>query len=265
MIDVHAHVFPDALAQAAVGSLVDASPEHERVTAHYDGTVAGLIQAMDRAAIDISITQPVATKASQVRRINDWVATTASGRIVPFGAMHPKVPDAAEEIARMAEAGIRGFKMHPEYQEFLPDDPAMGAIYDAVVEHGMTILFHAGLDVTVPTKTGTPERFAAVLDGWPRMRVILAHMGGFRLWDEVAEHLVGRHVWLDTSYTLGHLPDADVVSLARAHGVERVLFGTDGPWTDAKREREHLGSLGFDEHELAAILGGNAEKLLGLA
>jgi predicted TIM-barrel fold metal-dependent hydrolase len=80
----------------------------------------------------------------------------------------------------------------------------------------------------------------------------------------VARHLAGRDVWLDTAYTLGHLPDGEFVALARAHGCERVLFGTDGPWTDAGGEIAHLSRLPFTSGELEGILGGNAARLLGI-
>ena len=61
-------------------------------------------------------------------------------------------------------------------------------------------------------------------------------MGGFRLWDEVQEHLIGLPIWLDTSYSLGHLPDEQFLEMVRAHGVERILFGTDAPWADMAEE-----------------------------
>jgi uncharacterized protein len=80
--------------------------------------------------------------------------------------------------------------------------------------------------------------------------------------DGVAELLAGRDVWLDTSYTLGHLPDDEFVSLLRAHGSDRVLFGSDGPWTDPAVEIGRLRGLGLTGGELEAVLGGNAERLL---
>jgi len=43
-----------------------------------------------------------------------------------------------------------------------------------------------------------------------------------------------------------------------------VLFGSDGPWTDPRREIDHLSGVGLTDEEIEAILGGNAERLLGL-
>jgi predicted TIM-barrel fold metal-dependent hydrolase len=260
IIDMHTHVFPDALAPSAIASLEKAGD----LKARYDGTVAGLVAEMDRTGVDISVTQPVATKPEQVASINDWVAGLGSDRIVPFGAMHPNLADPGAEIARMASLGLRGFKLHPEHQAFDPDESRMDAIYAAAVEHDMVVFFHAGADVIHTTVRGTPASFATVLDEWPDLTFVLAHLGGFRQWRGVAEVLAGRDVWLDTAYTLGHLPDDEFVRIVKNHGVERVLFGSDGPWTDCRAEIEHLRRLDFTEVELDALLGENAAELIGL-
>ena len=260
IIDIHTHAWPDAVAAKAVAALTSAGT----LTAAYDGTVSGLLGAMERSGVDASVVQPVATKASQVRGINDWAAGIGSAGVVAYGAMHPDVEHPAEEVARIASLGMRGFKLHPEHQAFAPDEPRMAAIYEAAVAHDLTVLFHAGHDELHKTLRGTPESFAAVLDGYPQLRVILAHLGGYQVWNHVAEVLVGRDVYLDTAYTLGHLPDADFVEIVHAHGPERVLFGSDGPWTDAGAEIAWLRGLPLRTGVVDAILGENAERLLAL-
>ncbi len=258
IIDFHTHAFPDAIAPGAIATL-EAQGD---TAAHYDGTVAGLLGTMDEAAIAVSVVQPVATKPGQVRAINDWVAALASDRIVPFGAMHPGFPDPAAEIARMRSLGLRGFKMHPEYQSFEPHEDRMQPILAVAAEHRMIAFFHAGADIGFDTVRGTARSFAEVLDAHPGLTVVLAHMGGFRQWDAVAESLAGRDVWLDTAYTPGHLPAEEFLALVRNHGAERVLFGSDGPWTDPAAEIASIRELGLTRIELAGILGDNADRLL---
>lgn len=260
VIDFHTHVFPDAVAPSAIPALL--SNAGGDLTAHYDGTVGGLVELMDASGVAVSVTQPVATKPSQVTSINDWAAATASQRIVPFGAMHPDFADPEAEIARMHSLGLLGFKMHPEHQAFEPHEPRLEPIWRAAIRHSMIVLFHAGADVIHPGVRGTAESFARLIDQWPDLTCVLAHLGGFRQWEAVAEHLRGRDVWLDTAYTVGHLPDEEFVALVRAHGTNRVLFGSDGPWTDPQTEMAHLGRLGFSAGELGAMLGANAKRLL---
>lgn len=260
IIDFHTHVFRDDVAPIAVPAL----EVRGNLRAVYDGTIHGLLRAMARSGVDISVIQPVATKARQVCSINDWVASVDDPRIIPFGAMHPDFEDPLAEVARMAKLGLRGFKMHPEYQDFAPDEERMKPIYVAAMAYGMVVLFHAGADLICPTVRGTPSAFAAMLDEFPGLTAVLAHMGGYCQWPEVVEVLAGRDVYFDTAYSLGHLSDDEFVSLVKKHDAERVLFGSDGPWTDQARELEHLRSLPLSVAEIDAIVGGNAERLLEL-
>jgi hypothetical protein len=259
IIDLHTHVFPDTLASGALATL---SAQGE-IRPYYDGTVDGLIAAMDRAGIDRSVVAPVATKPSQVRSINDWVAGVPRERIVPLGALHPDMPDPASELDRLLSLGVTGIKLHSQHQRFLPNDPRMRPIYEAVIEREMLVLFHAGGYVGEHEVENRPHEFAEVLDAYPELRCVLAHMGGYLQWDEVREHLCGRDVYLDTAYVPRNLPDDAFIALARDHGIERICFGSDGPWTDAAAEIEYLKAIGFTPAELDAILWGNAVRLLG--
>ncbi len=261
IIDIHTHAFADPVAAAAMASL----EAEVGFAGSYDGTVAGLVAQMDGAGVDIAVVQPVATKASQVARINDWAASIASDRVVAFGALHPDLEDPAAEIERMVGLGLVGCKMHPEYQSFDPDEPRMLSLLRAARDAGLVVLFHAGADLSIPSLRGTPQAFARMLEAVDGLRVILAHMGGYDVWDDVLVHLAGRDVYFDTAYTLGHLSDEAFVHLARAHGTERILFGTDGPWTNMAEQLERIRELPFSADEFEAILGGNARRALGFA
>ena len=259
IIDFHVHVFPDDVAERAVPMM----EESAGVDTSFDGTFAGMRSAADTAGIDVTVLQPVATKPGQVVSINDWTSDLTSDRVVPFGAMHPDFDDPATEIARMRGLGIRGIKLHPEFQACAPDDARMRPIYAAAEEHGLVLLFHAGIDIGIPTLFGPPQTFTDIHRDFPELRIVLAHMGGFRLWDEVQEHLVGLPIWFDTSYSLGHISDEQFLEIARAHGTDRVLFGTDAPWADMAEEVARMEALPLEPQEREAIMHGTAEALLG--
>jgi uncharacterized protein len=263
IIDIHTHAFPDELAARAVSLLT----EHAGVPAKVDGTCAGLVASMERAKIDRSVVVPIATKPSQVRSINSWSAEISRRYegLIGFGTLHPDGEDWAAEIDRMVADGIPGIKMHPDYQLFFVDEPRMIPMYRALADAGMILLFHAGVDIGLPPPVHcTPDRLARVLDAVPELKVIAAHMGGYSCWDEVERYLVGRDLWFDTSYSQADLGRERMVSLMRAHGVERILFGTDSPWTDQSLEVRGMSELGLSEDELALVLGGNAGRLLGV-
>lgn len=255
---MHVHAWPDKVAAAAVGKLEELTV----YAAHYDGTLAGLRGAMDRAGVARSVVQPVATRSESVAGINDWAAGIQDGHVTCFGAMHPDHADPAAEIARLAALGLRGVKLHPEFQGFRPDDDRMAPIYESLTRHGLMVFFHAGADIALPTTTSSPEIFARVLDAYPGLRVVLGHMGGWQQWDDVLDLLAGREVYFETSFSLGFLGRERFVELVRAHGAGRVLFGSDGPLGDAADWRA-VAASGLDDDELEAIMWRNAERLLG--
>ena len=258
VIDLHVHAFPDKVAGGALANL-------EKLTGYapmFDGTLAGLRGTMDLTGVERSVVQPVATRAESVAGINDWAARNQDERVRCFGAMHPDHPDPAAEIARLADLGLRGVKLHPEFQRFRPDEDRMAPVYEALVRHGLALFFHAGADIAIDTVSSSPAVFARVLDAYPDLRVALAHMGGWQQWDEVLEVLAGRDVLLETSFTLGFIGADRFVELVRAHGAERVAFGSDGPFGDVVRELRTFGALDLDEDARAAIMWGNAERFL---
>lgn len=262
IIDIHNHAWDDALAPAALASLT--THAGDAFSPHYDGTVSGLSRTMRTAGIDLGVLQPVATKPTQVARINDWAAAIDTDRVMAFGAMHPDLEDPVAELYRMRDLGLKGFKMHPEHQTFVPHEPRLDALWSAAAELGMIAFLHAGADVIHPHVHGTAASFATLIERHPDLTLVLAHLGGFRQWHEVCDALAGSNVWMDTAYTLGHLADDEWLSLVRGHGVERILFGSDGPWVEPADDIAYLRRIGLDDAETAAILGGNAVRLLGL-
>lgn len=258
IIDVHTHVFPDDLAPRAREALIVPG----RHQAHYDATLVGLLDTMDKNGIDRSWTVPVATKPNQVESINKFAASQPRDRITPFGGIHPDLDDAYEVLSTFPSLGLSGFKIHPDYQGVSPDDPRMQPIYDAAMDFGLIAFFHAGDDVGPRTKYGTPRVFSGILDEHPTMKLVLAHFGGYDAWDGVDELLIGRDVYLDTAYTFGHLEMDRFLDMANRHGWNRIMFGTDGPWTDATKELATIASLELPDSDLSDLLYRNAERML---
>ncbi|MDR1775454.1 MAG: amidohydrolase family protein [Actinomycetes bacterium] len=261
VIDTHVHVFPDKVEGAAIQAL----SVPERVN-KIGGTLQAALERMDRLGIESGWTVPVATKASQVASINDYAATQPRERFVPFGAIHPDCDDVRAVLATFRERGLPGFKMHPDYQDCRPTDPRMTAIYDAAVDFDLIGYFHAGDDVGPRTRYGSPEEFAAVIDEYPRMRLVLAHLGGYRMWDQVEELIVGHglpgYVYLDTAYTVTEMPREQLLRIIHGHGTRRILFGTDSPWTHPEEDFDFFIHSDLEESDLEAIFHGNAERLL---
>ena len=281
IIDIHTHTFPDKIAAATLDKL-----KHLSHTIPFtDGTAAGLAASMARAGVDRSVVMPVATSPRQVPHVNDASARMnelgAQTGVLSFGCMHPDFDGWKEELARVRGLGLKGIKLHPQYQDTDFDDPRYLRILDRCGELGLVVLTHAGLDIGMPGKDNcAPEMVARALAQVGPVKLVLAHMGGWRQWDRVEALLPGTGVYLDTSFSLGEitplddghyrpgdlplLDEAAFLRMVRRFGPDRILFGTDSPWDDQGAALARLRALPLEKSELDAILGGSARKLLEL-
>ena len=259
IIDFHTHVFPDSVAARAVEALEKQGGVH----AASDGTVSGLLQSMDKAGVERAVILPVSTRERTVSAINRWAAGLRSDRLIPFGTLFPGMTGVRDEAARLKDSGIRGVKLHPDYQGMNLDDPRMFPLLEACCEYNLTVLTHAGMDIALsPPVRATPEMIAGVLDRFPPLRVIAAHMGGQDIWDEVERFLAGREVLFDTALCFRRMPEHIFRSLLRRHGARRVLFGTDHPWQGQREALDTLDRWDITPEERCLIRGENALRVL---
>ncbi|KMQ52957.1 amidohydrolase family protein [Chitinispirillum alkaliphilum] len=263
IIDFHTHFFPDDLAPKAIDHIVQTSPGAKNRT---DGTLRGLHDSMKRARIDLSVTLQVATKPSHVRAINQQVAEAKADQlIIPFGSLHPLMQDSEKEIEYLRSNGIRGIKLHPEYQYFHIDDRSMYPIYEQLANAGLIVVFHTGKDPGPFTcDHALPGAVKRVHRDFPRLKMIAAHMGGWKLWEKVETELSGEEIWFDTSAVNEYMNREDFVRLCRKHGTERILFGSDTPWYDQKEAVEWIQSSSMSSYDIEKILYKNGSELLGI-
>ena len=259
IVDFHCHAFPDEVARRALDALLAAY----KVQPKTDGTASGLVRHMDIAGVDYAVVLPVATKPSQVTSINEWAASHADPRIISFGGIHPDCEDVPGEVERIVSLGLPGMKIQANWQDTYVDDPKMYPIYEAA-QGRLIISFHSGHELApLEELKSTPRRLAGIHADFPDLVMIAAHMGGYLMWDEVDECLVGKDVYLDTSACFpDDLDDSRFVDIIRRHGPQRILFGTDLPFGDPLDDIPRLMNMGLTDSELELILGKNAQRLL---
>ncbi len=263
VIDFHTHAFPDPIAERAIGGLVQKSGG--MFPPCTDGTLGGLVGNMDKFGVDISVVQPVITKASQLKTLNEWAKNIESERIISFGGIYPHTDDYKRDIDFVVSLGLKGLKFHPEYQEFLVDDERMLPIYDYALNKGLMLLFHAGFDPAFEAPyRSNPKAFKNISKKLGGGTIIAAHLGGGRQWDEVLEYLCGTDVYLDTSMGFKYYGKEQFLKILKAHGADKILFGSDSPWSRADEEIEIFNSLPITDEEKEKILSGNAKRLLNL-
>lgn len=261
-IDFHTHIFPEKIADRTIAFLSAKSG----VKNNTDGTADGLVSSMDKAGIDLSVVMPVATKPSQFDSITKYaclVNEKYAGRLFSFGGIHPYSENYKQELRIIKENGLKGIKLHPDYQDFFIDDiRAKRLIYEASAL-GLIITVHAGRDIGYGDPVHCPpERSLEVLKEVRPEKLVLAHMGGWEQWDAVEELLCGRNVRLDTAFCLEYMSKDRLKSIVAKHGAERILFATDSPWSRQDEYLRRIRELFPDDTEFNAITGGNAEKLL---
>jgi predicted TIM-barrel fold metal-dependent hydrolase len=256
IIDIHAHIFPEKIAEEAVDSI----GRYYGVKMRRGGTVEDLLESGRRINVSRYVVHSSATVVEQVRAINDYIAKVQANHpeFTGFATLHPGLENPAAEVDRIISLGLKGVKLHPEFQHFSIDDDDMIPIYEAL-EGRLPVLLHMG-DENVDSSS--PVRLSRVLDRFPGLVVIAAHFGGYRMWDLSGEYLIGRNVYLDTSSSLAFIGPERAADMIRKHGAEKVLFGSDYPMWDHGEELERFLAIDLTEEEQRAILFENAEKLL---
>jgi len=263
IIDFHTHAFPDKIA----GKTIQMLSEKGGIPAHTDGTAEGLRRRLTEAGISLGVVLPVVTRPEQFESITRFAQqiNEAGNGLMSFGGIHPNSPDYKKELKELSDLGFRGIKLHPDYQGVYFDDIRYLRIIEYASELGLIIITHAGVDIGFPdTVRCTPKRVLKVLHEVKPDKLVLAHCGGWSLWDEVIDTLAGETVYMDTAYSMGHISEEHFITLCRMHGAERILFGTDCPWGNPKRDVETFSAMPLSCEEQELILHKNAEKLLGL-
>ncbi len=258
IFDSHCHVFPDKIAVKASS----ATGDYYGVKMRHSGTVAALKEAAAAAGVTDCLVCSAATKPNQVSVINDFIVSVCAGEpsFVGFGSLHPYMEGMEAEIERMKKIGIRGVKLHADFQGFSLDDPKAYAMYEAV-EGEFPVLFHMG---DVNTENTTPEQLAEIVKRFPRLKVIAAHFGGYTVWDRALGCLTDLDIMVDTSSTLDFVGAKKGTELVRAFGAERCLFGTDYSMWDHAEELARFDQMELTDSERQKILWDNAEKYFDL-
>ncbi len=263
IIDFHTHAFPDALAPRALASLVEACggtylPCH-------DGTVRGLTEKMAEYGVCKSVIQPVVTKPSHVKTLNEWAASIQSDKIISFGGIHPDTDDYKRDIDFVYSLGLKGLKFHVEYQNFVLDEPRMLPIYDYAFSKGLIILHHAGFDPAFKAPfRSSPKQFANIARQMRGGTLIAAHLGGQMQWDDVEKYLPDTGVYIDTSMGMSYYPHNQFLRIVDKMGADKILFGSDSPWSKAGEELKAIDTLPLDPDTKEKILHKNAERILGI-
>lgn len=257
--DAHAHIFPAKIAQKAVGAIGD----FYSIPMCHPGSPQALLESGSAIGVKKYLVCSTATHPGQVVSINSFIRDCCGEHpeFLGFATLHPDYQDIPGEVRRILETGLRGVKLHPDFQRFSIDDPAAFPLYEACAEAGLPILFHTGDD---RYDWSAPTRMAAVARRFPRLTCIAAHFGGYNHWQDVEVYRELPNVWFDTSSALFRLPPERALQLIEVLGHRRFLFGTDFPMWDHRQELDRFLALGLPEEVRDDILSRNFQRLFGV-
>lgn len=268
LIDFHTHVFPDKIAYSTI-SLLEKNSE---TPANTDGTTDGLIAEMEKSSADLCVTLPVLTKPSQFDSVAKFAETinekykTASKRLLSFAGMHPSCSEIKSKMRYLKDIGIKGVKIHPDYQETFIDDEGYYKILSAAKDNDMIVVTHAGEDYgykNQPVRC-TPQMIKKLYSKVPYDKFVLAHYGGHNMWQEVYDEICDLDCYFDTAFTFHEIKEELFKKILDKHGFEKVLFATDCPWRSINEDKKIFLSYQLDSNIKEAIFYKNALKLLKL-
>ena len=261
IINAHAHIYPEKIAAKAtdtIGVFYDIKMQMPA------GTAERLLEDGSKAGITGYIVHSVATTAHQVRSINEFIKREceAHPEFIGFITLHQDLTE--EEVASEVELalanGMRGVKLHPDFQKFNIDDECAEKFYRAV-GNKLPILFHVGDD---RYDYSAPARLVKMAKKYPEVNFIAAHFGGYRCWADADIYVGLENVYFDTCSSLPFISTEEAKRLIDLLGADRFFFGTDFPMWSSVEELERFRKIPLTDSEREMIYSKNIKRLLGL-
>lgn len=260
IIDIHTHIYPEAIAQKATDSVAQF---YGIDGAGMSGTSSQLIQRGTKAGISHYIVLPVAIRPNRVQGINDFIVQQVAQHdcFTGFGTLHAEMDGICEEAERIEKLGLHGIKMHPDSQHFAIDDDRLLPMYDAV-QGRLPVMLHMG---DQRYNYSHPIKLHKILEMFPRLEVIAAHFGGYSMYREAYELLKDSDRCIfDISSSMMFMPEGDAEKYIRAYGTERMAYGTDYPLWDPVQEVRRFLQLRLTDAEKEQIAHKTVERFLRL-
>ena len=267
VIDFHTHIFPEKIAKKTIKILEDNITNNTGTEgkAVIGATIDELLCSMNEHGIDYSVVLPIATNERQSVSINEFASGVNSlSNVFSLGSLHPMQEDWESVLYDIKEKGLKGIKLHPEYQQFYIDSPESVRILKKCEELDLIVVLHTGKDIGINSPVHcSPKRLRHVLDyDINGSKVVAGHLGGWMMWDDVEKYLVGTNILFDTAFTLSFINENQLLDIIKNHGSEKILFATDSPWENQGYTKNRILSLPISEREKDNILGNNAKRLL---
>jgi len=270
IVDGHAHVYKDHIADKLIRSFTDAY--QMKPVSIGKGTVADILGNMNKYHIDYTVLANFAPLKS-IHDINEWTLSIGAKyrEFIPLISVHPEMSaDLVGLLKQYIKKGAKGVKMHTGIQLFEPNDSKLEPLYEFCGRKKIPITFHCGETSEVHMNDlADISHIYPVLESYLDVPFILTHMAEGTLVDvyRIAEGYP--NVYFDTSITVTgeHCikrihddywqDDDNVAKTFRDIGCDRIVFGSDYPFGNPGSDIQRIMSLDLSMDEKRMILGGN--------
>lgn len=260
IIDFHTHVYPEKIAQKATENVINFYDLKEGLGDKI-GTSEVLIKYGKTTGIENFVILPVALKAGTVRHVNEAALHELQNHkeLYSFGTVHVDMENILDEVEFIKNSGLKGVKIHPDTQMFNMDDERLFPMYDLLQDIDLPMMIHCG---DPRYDYSHPRRLKRILDEFPRLTVIGAHLGGWMLFDEAMALLKDTDCFVDICSSHMFMPEGKIIEYINGYGADRVLFGSDFPLWDPCKEAEYFMELDIPYVDKEKIAYKNALNLL---
>ncbi len=265
IFDFHCHCFPDKLAPYAI-ALLEEKSSWIGLSPKTDGTTRAVLDQMHAHGVTKSLICNVSTNARQMPKVNEFACMLEleQTELHALGSLHPDGNDLEGQIKMLKSVGIKGLKLHPDYIRTDFDNPALHPIFELCIAHDMFLITHAGYDPGSPDHIHCrPQQVKTVMENFPKLTLIAAHMGGIGCERGVLELLCGKNVYLDTSQS-GAFPQRQPLlhKILQKHDPALILYGSDCPWSGQEREQNFVKQAPISDQYKEDIFWNNAMRLM---
>ncbi len=279
IIDFHTHIFPPDICQHRE-RYCQRDPWFNELYSNPRASMAtaeDLITEMDSSGVAASVTFSFGwTDPGLIEETNSYVLDAIRRypkRLYGMAVLQPAAgARALYELERCALGGMIGLgELMPHGQGYrLSDIPLLTPFMELVRQYQLLVLSHCSEPVghIYPGKgnVSIPD-IVAFLNAFPDVRFIAAHWGGglpfYCLMPEIQQ--AAAHVWYDTAASLYLYRKTIFPVASQLVGADRILFASDYGLLRQSRVIQHIRQSGLDADALALVLGGNAQRLLGLS
>ncbi|MCD6360232.1 MAG: amidohydrolase family protein [Armatimonadetes bacterium] len=239
------------------------------------GTIPVLLDIMHTLGVDRAVCfAPFGPQTEAKTDANEWLleAIAPHPELIGFATVDPKSEGAGDRLRELVARGMRGAKYHPPVMQTAIDDPACADYWEAVNEMRLPVHIHTGAHGWY-LRRYQPLLLDDICSDYPDARIIMDHMGCTPFFLQALAVLHNNtNAFCGLTQMSGRsehyrITDDNLALLQRTVWMDRIIYGFDYPWNpDNRAALSHditwVKTWGRREAEVAAIMGGNMERLI---